>query len=96
LEALVNEDPEKVARKFWAYVTKYYKNLGKKAKCLKKIFKETSTEETERGGGDDEKFGTENMKILVYPKPPAIFKNNTSFASSLASPAFLLIRSALK
>jgi hypothetical protein len=42
------------------------------------------------------KFGTENMKVLVYPKPPGIFKNITSFVSSLASSAFLLIRSALK
>jgi len=33
MEALVSEDTEKVARKFWAYFAKQAENLGKKGNC---------------------------------------------------------------
>lgn len=44
MEALVNEDTEKVARKFWAYFVKYAENLAKKGNCFEHSYlKKTST-----------------------------------------------------
>jgi hypothetical protein len=73
MEALVSEDTEKVARKVWANFAKYAENLGKKKICRKENELKNSDRKSGSGSSDDEEFGTDNMKVLVYPKPTAIF-----------------------
>jgi hypothetical protein len=64
------------------------KNLGKKRTCCEENNFKKATEEAECGSGDDEKFGTDSMKVLVYPKPTAIFKSLLPLQAPRLRPSF--------
>jgi hypothetical protein len=88
MEALVSEDTEKVGRKIWAYFAKYAENLGKKEIWCEENKLKNSDKKSGSGGNDDKKFGTDNIKVLVYPKPTAVFKSLLPLRTARLRPFF--------